>query len=181
MMTADKKYMAIVWEDRGEKPMIIHIYLPERYDSLSAEIKKEFPILKRKTQKKFPTTITEKIAELYAGKDVGFDLSCLDLSELTEFSAKVLKQTFKIPRGKVATYSGLAARIGHPGAARAVGTALANNPFPLVIPCHRVVRSDGALGGFGGGLKMKKELLTKEEVIFQDGEKVSEACIFWKS
>ena len=62
------------------------------------------------------------------------------------------------------TYSGLAAAVGSPKAARAVGTALANNPFPIVIPCHRVIRANGALGQFGGGVSMKKTLLEREGV-----------------
>ena len=62
--------------------------------------------------------------------------------------------------------------MGIPGGARAVGMALASNPFPLVIPCHRVIRTDGSLGGFGGGLKMKKKLLGIEGVAFNEKGKV---------
>ena len=97
----------------------------------------------------------------------------MNLSRLTDFSAKVLKQACKIPRGKVATYSGLAAKLGKPRAARAVGTALANNPFPIIIPCHRVVRADGSLGGFGGGLRMKRELLHREGVALNAEDRVN--------
>ena len=68
--------------------------------------------------------------------------------------------------------------MGCPGAARAVGTALANNPFPIIIPCHRVVRADGSLGGFGGGLAMKKELLTKEGISLDRNRRVP-AKYFW--
>jgi len=64
------------------------------------------------------------------------------------------------------TYGGLAASIGVPGGARAVGGALAGNPLPLIFPCHRVIRGDGTLGGFGGGLDLKKTLLTREGVSF---------------
>jgi methylated-DNA-[protein]-cysteine S-methyltransferase len=115
---------------------------------------------------------------LYLGLKTNIDLSLLNMTRLSEFSAKVLKSTCKIPRGKVATYSGLAAKINSPRAARAVGTALANNPFPIVIPCHRVVRSDGSLGGFGGGSNMKRELLVKEGVVFDSTDRVSAKCIW---
>jgi len=111
-----------------------------------------------------PNDFPQRIIKMYAGEESGFSLSGLNLSKLTNFSAKVLRHTYKIPRGKVATYSGLAAKLGKPRAARAVATALANNPFPIIIPCHRVVRADGSLGGFGGGLKMKRELLEREGV-----------------
>ena len=103
---------------------------------------------------------------------MAFDLKLLNWSGLSDFSAMVLKQTFKIPRGKVATYSGLAAKAGAPGAARAVGTVMAHNPFPIVIPCHRVVRAGGFVGEFGGGSRMKKQLLEKEGLILDSQERV---------
>jgi methylated-DNA-[protein]-cysteine S-methyltransferase len=163
IIDVNKEIIGFVWQNIGGKPQIEHIFLPDTKVKLMAAIKKEFPTINKKEQK-IPNKIATQIAEFYAGKKVNFDLSILNLKKLSGFSAKVLKQTCKIPQGKVATYSGLAAKIGSPRAARAVGTALANNPFPLVIPCHRVVRADGTLGGFGGGLKMKKELLNKEGI-----------------
>jgi methylated-DNA-[protein]-cysteine S-methyltransferase len=66
--------------------------------------------------------------------------------------------------------------LDHPRAARAVGTALARNPFPVIIPCHRAIRGDGTLGGFGGGLKMKRALLEMEGVRFDRYGKVMDDC-----
>ena len=86
--------------------------------------------------------------------------------ESRDLVRRVLSEDGEIPRGRVMTYGGLAASLGVPGGARAVGNAMAGNPFPLVIPCHRVVRSDGSLGGFGGGLSMKRALLAMEGVRF---------------
>jgi methylated-DNA-[protein]-cysteine S-methyltransferase len=83
-----------------------------------------------------------------------------------------------IPRGYVSSYSALAAHIGKPKAARAAGTALARNPFPIIIPCHRTVRTDGSLGGFGGGLPMKRALLEMEGVAF-DGLGHVKKKFFW--
>jgi len=80
------------------------------------------------------------------------------------FQQKVLRAVSTIPCGEVRTYKFIAKQIGNPKAARAVGRALANNPFPLIIPCHRVICSDGKLGGYQGGLKMKRSLLKMEEV-----------------
>ena len=85
-----------------------------------------------------------------------------DLEHCSKFQQKVLRAVSAIPRGKVSTYQRIAKQIGQPKAARAVARALANNPFPLIIPCHRVICSDGALGGYQGGLKMKRALLEKE-------------------
>jgi len=90
----------------------------------------------------------------------------VDLSRLGSFQRRVLEQLRRIPRGQVRTYRDIAREIGHPGATRAVGTACARNPVPLVIPCHRVVRSDGGLGGYSlrGGVTLKRRLLAQEGV-----------------
>jgi O-6-methylguanine DNA methyltransferase len=86
-----------------------------------------------------------------------------DLSGLTEFEQAVLRKTLEIPRGEVRTYSWVAREIGRPRAVRAVGTALANNPIPILIPCHRVVRSDGVIGNYGaGGPEAKFRILDHE-------------------
>jgi O-6-methylguanine DNA methyltransferase len=88
-----------------------------------------------------------------------------DLRGLTPFSRAVLLKTLTIPRGQVRPYGWIAREIGHPAAVRAVGTALANNPIPYFIPCHRVIRSDGVIGNYGGGgPEAKKSILTLEGV-----------------
>jgi methylated-DNA-[protein]-cysteine S-methyltransferase len=163
IINVSKESIGIVWQNIGGKPQIERIFLPSGKAKLISEIEKEFPAINEKEQK-IPGKTATQIAELYAGKKAKFDFSILNLKKLSGFSAKVLKETCKIPHGKVGTYSGLATKVGSPRAVRAVGTALANNPFPLVIPCHRVVRADGSLGGFGGGIKMKKELLSREGI-----------------
>ena len=78
---------------------------------------------------------------------------------------------YRIPRGRISTYGRIAKHIGAPGAARAVGTALATNPFPIVIPCHRALRADGGVGGYQGGAKMKRSLLEMEGIAFDDSGK----------
>lgn len=88
-----------------------------------------------------------------------------DLRELTEFEQAVLRKTLEIPYGEVRPYGWVAREIGRPKAVRAVGSALAGNPIPLAIPCHRVVRSDGLIGEYGlGGPARKREILSKEGV-----------------
>jgi methylated-DNA-[protein]-cysteine S-methyltransferase len=82
--------------------------------------------------------------------------------DLTDFERKVLIATSSIQKGKVKTYKRIAEEIGHPNACRAVGTALKNNPLPVTIPCHRVIRSDGDIGGYALGRKKKAALLKKE-------------------
>ncbi len=88
-----------------------------------------------------------------------------DLGNLTPFEQNVLRKTLQIPRGEVRSYAWVAREIGRPRAVRAVGTALAHNPIPVLIPCHRVVRSDGALGQYSmGGTTVKREMLSREGV-----------------
>lgn len=89
----------------------------------------------------------------------------VDLSDSTAFERRVYEATRRIPFGKVATYGQIAKAIGKPKAPRAVGQALGKNPIAIVIPCHRVVASDGSLGGFTGGLSWKRKLLRHEGVL----------------
>jgi methylated-DNA-[protein]-cysteine S-methyltransferase len=92
----------------------------------------------------------------------------IDWTGMTEFQKKVRQAVMGIPYGQTATYAAIAARIGRPGAARAVGRANATNPIPFVIPCHRVVGADGNLRGYGGagGIETKKWLLKLERASF---------------
>ena len=85
----------------------------------------------------------------------------------TKFQLKIWDFLKKIPKGTVKTYSEVAKAIGKPLAVRAVANAIAKNPYPIQIPCHRVIRSDGSLGGYSGvgGVKKKKNLLKKEGII----------------
>jgi len=101
-----------------------------------------------------------QILEYLEGKRQGFDLS-LDLRG-TQFELAVYRELERIPYGETRTYSEVARALGHPKAFRAVGNANAANPLSLVIPCHRVVAVGGKLGGYGGGVSMKKQLLAME-------------------
>ncbi len=88
--------------------------------------------------------------------------------EGTDFQKKVWKELKKIPKGETRTYKQIALNIGHPKASRAVANACGKNPYPIEIPCHRVIRSDGGLGGYSGvgGIKTKKKLLKMEKKDF---------------
>ena len=105
--------------------------------------------------------IRRELDEYFDGHRKRFDLP-LDWSLVSGFNKKVLEATYRIPYGGVTTYSDMARSAGSPRAARAAGNALHNNPIPIVVPCHRVLHRDGGLGGYGGGLPMKKWLLTLE-------------------
>jgi methylated-DNA-[protein]-cysteine S-methyltransferase len=104
----------------------------------------------------------------------------VDLRGCNEFQRSVLDVTRRIPEGAVRPYSWIAREIGKPGAVRAVGTALAKNPVPLVIPCHRVVRSDGTCGEYAFGAPLKVALLAGEEVdLGEVRTRMSERDVFW--
>jgi methylated-DNA-[protein]-cysteine S-methyltransferase len=107
--------------------------------------------------------ITAQLRAYFAGEQFKFDLS-LDLERLTPFQRSVLQAASRIPVGTVWTYGQVAQAIGKPQASRAVGQALGHNPVPIVIPCHRVIASDGRLGGYSGSgsLESKKWLLSLE-------------------
>lgn len=107
--------------------------------------------------------VRAQIEEYFRGERDRFDCP-VDLSQLSSFHRQVLLAAARIPRGSVTTYGGLAQALGKPRAARAVGRALATNPVPLVIPCHRVIASDGSLGGYSarGGVSTKLQLLRLE-------------------
>lgn len=106
-----------------------------------------------------------QVEEYLAGKRAAFDLP-IDMRFMTDFQRTVLHAVMKVPRGEVITYGALARVIGRPTAARAVGQALGSNPIPIIIPCHRVLASDGSLGGYSGrgGVRTKADLLRLEGV-----------------
>jgi methylated-DNA-[protein]-cysteine S-methyltransferase len=107
--------------------------------------------------------LQKQIIAYFEGKAARFDTPLI-LGSLPSFTRKVLAACRKIPSGKTASYSQLAGMIGKPRASRAVGSALARNPIPLIIPCHRVIHSDGSLGNFSafGGTGTKKKLIILE-------------------
>ena len=113
------------------------------------------------------------------GVSVRFSLDMVRLDLCTEFQQAVLRAEYGIPRGQVSTYQLIGRFLGKPSAARAVGTALANNPFPIIIPCHRAIRSDGTLGGYQGGLSMKRALLEMEGVSFDGAGRVVTENLFY--
>jgi methylated-DNA-[protein]-cysteine S-methyltransferase len=101
------------------------------------------------------------LTRYFSGESVSFDLP-LDLRYYTPFQQAVWKAAAAIPSGETQSYAWIAKRIRNPKASRAVGQALGANPVPIIIPCHRVISSAGTMGGYSGGLGMKKKLLELE-------------------
>jgi len=100
------------------------------------------------------------LKEIYDGENVNVSFP-LAFAHLPTYTQKVLKATFQIPLGYITSYSSISKAVG--GGPRAVGNIMASNPFAPIVPCHRVVKSDFTLGGYGGGLKVKVELLSREK------------------
>ena len=123
------------------------------------------------SMEKVPATgvVIDTIKRYCSGEKVSFEGCKMDWSSLSPFQQKVLKAAMKIPYGSVETYGSLARKVGCPRGSRAVGNALAHNPFPLVIPCHRIIRGDGKPGGFSaaGGVVLKNKLLEMEQLSTQ--------------
>ncbi|GAB6158487.1 hypothetical protein JCM39194_16870 [Desulfotomaculum varum] len=112
--------------------------------------------------------LVQDLTDYFAGQRVAFDIP-LFWSRLTPFQQRVLKEVKEIPYGQTISYGEIARRIGCPSGARAVGGAVAANPWLLVVPCHRVLASDGGLGGFSCGLAWKEKLLRMENISYQTG------------
>jgi O-6-methylguanine DNA methyltransferase len=124
----------------------------------------------------FALSVLRSLSLIFQGKDPEV-VPAIAFENLPPFTRESLMVTAKIPRGYVSTYGAVAAAAGSPRAARAVGNAEARNPFAPLVPCHRVVSSTLELGGYGGGLPVKKAFLVREGVIFE-GQKVSQRCLW---
>jgi methylated-DNA-[protein]-cysteine S-methyltransferase len=162
-------------EDAG----IVRILLPEPRNEIISRIKKLHTDVAEAESSKIQGVIKD-IVRYLNGESVTFSMNLLDTSVCYPFQLKVIKTERTIPRGKTAAYGWVAQKIDTKGV-RAVGTALARNPFPLVVPCHRAVRSDRTLGGFQGGLEMKRALLEMEGVEFDSKNRVQPDFILNKA
>ena len=106
-------------------------------------------------------TVLSELDQYFAGRRRSFDVA-VDLHPLTPFQRRALAATARVPYGELTTYREVARRAGNARASRAAGQAIGANPIPIVVPCHRVVASDGTLGGYSGGLRAKRRLLALE-------------------
>lgn len=121
--------------------------------------------------------ITEIIKSYFYGEIEKFDLSILNVDNLKNFQREVLYKISLIPRGKVTTYKKLSESIGKNRAYRAVGSSLAKNPFPIILPCHRVIKSNLYIGNFGNGSFLKMKILKFEGVNFEKDYFVSKKFV----
>ena len=173
----EKLYFAV---GCSENDKIVRIALPQKsLEEAIVEIAKYHPNYKLSDKH---NDTAYNICQIYHGVNLGFELDQLELDRngtsspkttiKTPFEREVIIEVAKIPYGKVKTYKEIAKSINS-RAYRAVGTAIGNNPFPIVIPCHRVIRSDGKIGGFRGGTPMKVGILKREGLKIEELKKDS--------
>jgi methylated-DNA-[protein]-cysteine S-methyltransferase len=150
----------IAWTDTG----IVGVQLPEPVGAERARLLQRFPDAVESSPPPGVQRAAAGIAALLNGESPDLDSIALDLSAVAEFDRWVLQATRRIPRGTTRTYGEIAAQIGDPAAARAVGQALGRNPFPVIVPCHRVLAAAGRPGGFSanGGVATKLRMLAIE-------------------
>jgi methylated-DNA-[protein]-cysteine S-methyltransferase len=178
-MESDFGPIVLLWYNEDPDPKILRIYLSNREASdpkvYSAEIaqKIRFPNAIPQQDNEIEKVITQ-ITKILHGKSVKFDDSRLDFSTCWGKQEEIIRTEATVEFGHLTTYADLADACNINRGARVTARALAQNPFPLIIPCHRTVRSDGDLGGYQGGLVMKQTLLEYEGIhctIINNGKK----------
>lgn len=169
---------SIVWQETASGLRVRRIFLSgER--ALSEDIAQAaFPGVGCKSHPAI-VGLGEQIGGFLEGQAVGFGLDLIALDVCSDFQRRVVLAEYGIPRGWVSTYGRIAKHLGVEKGARAVGSALARNPFPIVIPCHRAIRSNGELGGYQGGLAMKRALLALEGVQVSEAGKVLTQKVYY--
>ena len=157
--------VAILWSVHRGHPMIGRILLSQPGITAGQMVKSLYPGAISAACGEVDL-VADQILAFLTGSDIRFSLDIVRLDLCSAFQQQVLRAEHGIPRGRVSTYQRIATYLGRDRGARAVGTALAHNPFPIIIPCHRAIRSDGTFGGFQGGVAMKRALLEMEGVLF---------------
>jgi len=169
--------VSAVWDRSHGESTVQRVYLSKGIKPSTEFVKTGFPDAEPGTCSMVDGLLAD-IRRFLEGEDVPFSLEHVALGRCSGFQRSVLLAEHGIPRGSVSTYGSIAAYLSVPGGARAVGRALSTNPFPVIIPCHRAIRSDGSLGGYQGGVEMKRALLGMEGVEF-DGERVKMNRVFY--
>ena len=174
--------IAIIWRKKP-KFQIEEIIISNPNQTASEIVKEKYESeeeLHLNKKSKQLNQVLNEINKYFQEKDYKFSLSYLNMDKLKPFQRKVLEVEFKTKKGTVNTYKDIAKEVGSPKAYRAVGTALAKNPFPIIIPCHRTVKADRTIGGFSGfagGLESKKILLELDGLMIQDKKIIGDSPI----
>ena len=114
--------------------------------------------------------LTSGIVSYFSGTPLPTPWELMDISDFSEFEQATLRAVADVPYGALSTYKAIAQAVGKPDAYRAVGTALSKNPYPILIPCHRIIKSDGDFGSFGGDEYLKQRLIEAEAAFVEEGK-----------
>lgn len=155
--------VALLWSGLNESPRILRIIISKPDLSAEDQLAIIYPHYDLSSCEELDD-MAKSIKAFLEGKNIKFSLDILAMDSCSPFQKAVLQAEYEIPRGKISTYKLISQFLGKENGARAVGNALARNPFPIVIPCHRAIKSDGYLGGFQGGIPMKRALLENEGI-----------------
>ncbi len=169
---------SLVWEENKAGPRIQRIFLSNAQAQAEDRVRTVWGNV-RPGSNPIMADLGERMQRFLEGEALDFELTWAALETCSAFQQRVLRAEHQIPRGWVSTYNRIAAHLGVPGGARAVGNALARNPFPILIPCHRAIRADGALGGYQGGAAMKRTLLEREGLTFSPAGKVALRQVYY--
>jgi len=170
--------VAVLWSVHREQPRIRRVLLSKPELSAERFVQISFPDVKHSSCVEIDL-VADQIMTFLTGENIRFSLDIAHLDLCSQFQQDVLRAEHGIPRGSVSTYQRIAKYLGNRNGARAVGTALATNPFPIIIPCHRAIRSDGTLGGYQGGLGMKQTLLKMEGILFNASGRIVTEELFY--
>ena len=170
--------VALLWSVINDQPQISRVFLSKPGYSAYDHVSVLFPDSNIFSCSEIEV-VANDIEAFLSGDDIRFSLEMVCMDICSKFQQDVLRAERGIPRGFVSTYQRIAKHIGKPAGARAVGAALATNPFPLIIPCHRAIRTDRKLGGFQGGLEMKRMLLEMEGIGFDDSRRIETENLFY--
>ena len=158
--TTFKSPIGEILATRTDRGLNFIAFPKNRWQRFLAALKKDENIILIEDKKRF-SNLRNSFKAYFSGRKAQFKEK-FDLKGGTDFQKKVWGAMQKIPFGQIRSYGWLAKQVGGKNKARAVGAACGSNPIPILIPCHRVVREDGGLGGYGGGLGIKKKLLKIE-------------------
>ncbi|MBI4200982.1 MAG: methylated-DNA--[protein]-cysteine S-methyltransferase [Chloroflexi bacterium] len=152
-------WVGVLASPKGIRRLVLPQPSPQRaVEKLLPEVEEAEPAASRFEE------LRQRLEAFFAGEPVVFD-DALDLEGAPLFFLRAWKACLAIPKGETRSYAWLAARAGNPRGVRAAGQAMAHNPVPIIIPCHRVVATDGGLCGYGGGLPLKQRLLDLERPV----------------
>ncbi|MBN1163737.1 MAG: methylated-DNA--[protein]-cysteine S-methyltransferase [Candidatus Krumholzibacteriota bacterium] len=168
--------VGIIWTALNGDPKIVRILLSTPGLPAEKRVHALYPNTRHSSCEELED-VASGIKSLLEGENIKFSLDIVDLNRCSSFQRQVLRAEHRIPRGRISTYRLIAICLGKLNGARAVGNALANNPFPLIVPCHRAVRSDRHPGGYQGGAEMKRALLEREGITFDEDGRVT--CAFF--